>query len=40
MLTVVIAVDAVLLLVLLVAHQRGTGVLMREGAIVEPYPSG
>lgn len=40
MLSVVIAVDAVLVVVLLVAHQRGTGVAQREPAAVESFPAG
>jgi O-antigen/teichoic acid export membrane protein len=40
MLTVVIAVDAVLVVVLLVAHQRRPGVPVGAGPAVEPYPAG
>lgn len=40
MLTVVIAVDAVLVLVLLVAHQLTTATPSREAPPVEPYPAG
>jgi O-antigen/teichoic acid export membrane protein len=40
MLTVVIAVDAVLVLVLLVAHQLTTVSPSREAPPVEPYPAG
>lgn len=40
LLTVVIAVDAVLALVLLVAHQRSAGVPIRADAAVEQYPAG
>lgn len=39
MLTVVIAVDAVLVLVLLVAHQRGAGSVVGNGVSSEPYPA-
>jgi O-antigen/teichoic acid export membrane protein len=37
LLTVVIAVDAVLALVLLVAHQRSAGAPTRDGPVTEPY---
>lgn len=40
LLTVVIAVDAVLVVVLFVAHQRSAGSPARPGAVVEPYPAG
>ncbi len=40
MLTVVIAVDAVLVLVLLLAHQRSAGAPGRGGAVTEAYPTG
>jgi O-antigen/teichoic acid export membrane protein len=40
LLSVVIAVDAVLVVVLLVAHQRRPGVPIGEGATVEPFPAG
>jgi O-antigen/teichoic acid export membrane protein len=40
LLTVVIAVDTVLVLVLLVAHQRSAGKPIRAGAVTEPYPAG
>jgi O-antigen/teichoic acid export membrane protein len=40
LLSVVITVDAVLVVLLLIAHQRGSGSPAREGATVEPYPAG
>jgi O-antigen/teichoic acid export membrane protein len=40
MLTVVIAVDAVLVLTLLAAHQRSTASAGRAGAPIEPFPAG
>jgi hypothetical protein len=40
LLSVVITVDAVLVVLLLVAHQRSNGSPARVGATVEPYPAG
>ena len=40
MLTVVIVVDAILVLVLLVAHQRSAGAPARDRAAPEPFPTG
>jgi O-antigen/teichoic acid export membrane protein len=40
LLTVVIAVDAVLVLLLLVAHQRSTGLPVRDDGTLEQYPAG
>jgi O-antigen/teichoic acid export membrane protein len=40
LLTVVISVDAVLVLVLLVAHQRSAGALVRDAAPVQAFPAG
>jgi len=40
LLTIVIAVDAVLVLVLLVAHQHGASVPAGRGAAIDSYPAG
>jgi hypothetical protein len=40
LLTVVIAVDTVLVVVLLVAYQLSAGKPARAGAVTEPYPAG
>jgi len=40
LLTVVIAVDSVLVVVLLIAHQRSLRSPVRPGAVTEPFPAG